>query len=49
MRSPLLMLIPAILVAQRHQASPVDDFDRELKRSRLDLAARWGALTPKGR
>lgn len=50
MRSPLLMLIPAILMAQRSALPPAEAFDRELKRNRLgtwlvleDEGAAWGA------
>jgi hypothetical protein len=51
MRSPLLMLIPAILMAQRSALPPAEAFDRELKRNRLgtwlvleDEGAAWGAV-----
>ena len=50
MRSPLLMLIPAVLMAQRSALPPAESFDRELKRNRLgtwlvleDEGAAWGA------
>jgi len=50
MRSPLLMLLPAILMAQRSALPPQEAFDRELKRNRLgtwlvleDDDAAWGA------
>jgi hypothetical protein len=50
MRSPLLMLIPAVLMAQRSALPPQEAFDRELKKNRLgtwlvleDEGAAWGA------
>ncbi len=50
MRSLLLMLIPAILMAQRSALPPQEAFDRELKKNRLgtwlvleDEGALWGA------
>ncbi|MBI1753619.1 MAG: hypothetical protein HY014_08680 [Acidobacteria bacterium] len=50
MRSPLLMLMPAILMAQRSALPPQEAFNRELKRNRLgtwlvleDEGAAWGA------
>ena len=50
MRSPLLMLIPAILLAQRSALPPAESLDRELKKNRLgtwlvleDEGAAWGA------
>jgi hypothetical protein len=46
----MLLLLPAILLAQRPQASPIDAFNRELKRNRFgtwlvleDEGAAWGA------
>ncbi|HJW43726.1 MAG TPA: hypothetical protein VJ463_04695 [Geothrix sp.] len=51
MRHPLLMLIPAVLMAQRSALPPAESFDRELKRNRLgtwlvleDEGAAWGAV-----
>ena len=51
MRSPLLMLIPAVLMAQRSALPPQEAFDRELKKNRLgtwlvleDDGAAWGSL-----
>jgi hypothetical protein len=51
MRSPLLMLIPAVLMAQRSALPPQEAFDRELKKNRLgtwlvleDEGAAWGAM-----
>jgi len=51
MRSPLLMLIPAVLMAQRSALPPQEAFDRELKKNRLgtwlvleDDGAAWGAM-----
>lgn len=50
MRSPLLMLLPAVLMAQRSALPPAEAFDRELKKNRLgtwlvleDEGAAWGA------
>ena len=50
MRSPMLMLLPAVLMAQRSALPPMEAFDRELKRNRLgtwlvleDEGAFWGA------
>lgn len=50
MRSLMLLLLPAILMAQRPPASPADAFDRELKRNRFgtwlvleDEGSAWGA------
>lgn len=50
MRGLSLLLLPAVLMAQRPPASPSDAFDRELKRNRLgtwlvleDEGAAWGA------
>jgi hypothetical protein len=50
MRSLMLLLLPAILMAQRPPASPTDAFNRELKRNRFgtwlvleDEGAAWGA------
>ncbi|WLT32904.1 hypothetical protein [Geothrix sp. PMB-07] len=50
MRSPLLMLMPAILMAQRSALPPQEAFNRELKQNRLgtwlvveDDGAAWGA------
>src|SRR5512133_3893112 len=50
MRSLMLLLLPAILMAQRPPASPADAFNRELKRNRFgtwlvleDEGAAWGA------
>ena len=49
MRSLSLLLLPAVLVAQRPPASPADAFNRELKRNRFgtwlvleDEGAAWG-------
>lgn len=49
MRGPMLLLMPALLLAQRPPASPVDAFNRELKRNRFgtwlvleDEGAAWG-------
>lgn len=51
MRSPLLMLMPAILMAQRSALPPREAFERELKKNRLgtwlvleDEGAAWGAF-----
>lgn len=51
MRSPLLMLIPAVLMAQRSAVPPQQAFDRELKKNRLgtwlvleDEGAAWGTV-----
>lgn len=50
MRGLSLLLLPAVLMAQRPPASPADAFDRELKRNRFgtwlvleDEGAAWGA------
>jgi hypothetical protein len=52
MRSLMLLLLPAVLMAQRPPASPADAFNRELKRNRFgtwlvleDEGAAWGAAT----
>lgn len=49
MRGPMLLLMPALLLAQRPPASPADAFNRELKRNRFgtwlvleDEGAAWG-------
>lgn len=49
MRSPLLMLLPVMLMAQRSAPTPAEAFDRELKKNRLgtwlvleDEGATWG-------
>ena len=51
MRGPMLLLMPALLVAQRPPASPADAFNRELKRNRFgtwlvleDEGAAWGSM-----
>ncbi|GLH67768.1 hypothetical protein [Geothrix edaphica] len=55
MRSLMLLLLPAILMAQRPPASPADAFNRELKRNRFgtwlvleDEGAAWGAAMRSG-
>ncbi len=51
MRGPLLLLMPAVLMAQRSALPPVEAFNRDLKQNRLgtwmvleDEGAAWGAL-----